>query len=194
MSRAPSEIRKEARRLFLSGTMDTNSEIASLLKVKPHTIGKWRKEEGWDEMWRKAERHHAEGNARAIYSRAVRTNQTHLKLWDVLLTQLAETLTHPDPAKVKMLDTQASIIERGQKGQRLGRGLNLEGETEEKIRAEANAATRKLIDLFIDIVKECVPDEETQDRIGQRILAAVPRQAGVGAADEGEPGDNGSAG
>jgi len=194
MSRAPSEIRKEARRLFLSGELNTNAEIAAHLKVKAHTIGKWRREEGWDEMWRKAERHHAEKNARAIHSRTVRTNQTHLKLWDVLLTQLAETLSRPDPLKVKLLDKQAAIIERAQKGQRLGRGLNLEGETEEKVRAEANAALRKLIDLFIDVVKECVPDEETQDRIGQRILAAVPRQAGVGAADEDEPGDNGPTG
>ncbi|MGH9867062.1 MAG: hypothetical protein ACREAA_02710 [Candidatus Polarisedimenticolia bacterium] len=194
MSRAPSEIRKEARRLFLSGEMDTNADIAAHLHVKPHSVGRWRKEEGWDDVRRKAERHHAEKQAKSIRSKVVVTNDTHLKAWDIILGQLVETLYKPDPAKVKMLDRQAKILELTQRGQRLGRGLNVEGETEEKIRAESYATHRKMIDLFIDTVKETVPDEETRERIGQRLMAAVPRQESLGAADENQPGADGSAG
>ena len=174
--------------MFLSGELETNSEIAAFLKVKPHTIGAWRREEGWDETRRKSERYAAEKLAKAIASQTVSTNLNHLKVWDVILVQLAQTLNKPDPIMVKILDRQASIIERAQRGQRLGRGLSVDGQTEEKIRAESQAEIRRVIDLFIDTVKESVPDEETRDSIGQRLLAAIPRQEGVGATDDDEPG------
>ena len=55
-------------------------------------------------------------------------------------------------------------------GQRLARGLSLDGQTEEQIRAQAEADGRGLIDLFIDIVREEVPDEEARDRIARALM------------------------
>ena len=46
--RSQAKVREEARRLYLTGEMSTNAEIAARLSVKPHTIGKWRREEDWD--------------------------------------------------------------------------------------------------------------------------------------------------
>ena len=40
--------REEARRLYLSGECETNAEIARRLKLKPHTVGKWRRDEDWE--------------------------------------------------------------------------------------------------------------------------------------------------
>ena len=166
--------------------METNAEVATYLKVKAHTVGVWRREEAWDETKRKAERHAAEKFAKTIATQTVNTNLKHLKAWDVILGRLVQTIDKPDGEAVKILDRQASILERAQRGQRLGRGLSVDGQTEERIRAEAHATTRHLIDLFLDTVKECVPDEQTRDRIGERLMAALPRQAGVGATDDDE--------
>ena len=47
--------REEARRLYLTGELQTNAEIAARLSVKPHTVGRWRKEEDWDDLRRKVE-------------------------------------------------------------------------------------------------------------------------------------------
>ena len=43
---------------------------------------------------------------------------------------------------------------------------------------------RRIIDVFIDAVKENVHDEEARDRIRQAILGALPEAEGAGA---GEP-------
>jgi hypothetical protein len=161
--------------------METNSEIAAFLKVKAHTVGAWRREEGWDETRRKAEKLAAERMAEAISSENINTNLTHFKVWEFVLKVLIQTLHKPDPILVKVLDRQAAIAERAQKGQRLSRGLSLDGQTEEKSRAEAQAEMRRMMDLFIETVKECVADEEARDRIGQRIIDALPQAAGVGA-------------
>ena len=193
MKRATLALRKEACRLFLSGEMETNAEIASFLKVKPHTIGVWRKEEGWDETRRKSMKRASEEVAAAITSENINTNLTHFRVWEYLLKLLVQTLNKPDPLLVRMLDRQSAIAERAQKGQRLSRGMGVDGQTEEKIRAEANAELRRMIDLFIDTVKECVKDEEVRDRIGERIVGALPQPAGTGASDQGTPGPNRSA-
>ncbi len=92
MSRARPELRKEARRLFLSGEMEINAEIAAYLQVKAHTIGQWRREEAWDETKRKAERHAAEKFAKAIATQTVNTNLKHVKAWDVILGRLIQTI------------------------------------------------------------------------------------------------------
>jgi hypothetical protein len=67
------------------------------------------------------------------------------------------------------------ILERAQKGQRLARGLSLTGETEEQIRAQAQAESRALVDAFIDAVKVNVPDEAARDRIRLADLEKLPR-------------------
>ena len=60
MAKAANEIRREARRLFLTGEMATNAEIAAHVRVKPHTVGLWRKQEDWDGLRRKIDRRAAE--------------------------------------------------------------------------------------------------------------------------------------
>ena len=41
----------------------------------------------------------------------------------------------------------------------------------EMIRAQAEADGRALVDLFIDVVKDEVADEDTRDRIARALLA-----------------------
>ncbi len=60
------------------------------------------------------------------------------------------------------------------------------GETEEVVRAQAQAEIRRLIDAFTEAVKDNVEDEATRDRIRHNILQAVPRAPDHGA---GEPED-----
>ena len=194
MKRATTPLRKEARRLFLSGEMETNAEIASFLKVKPHTIGVWRKEEGWDETRRKSMKKASEEIAAAITSENINTNLTHFRVWEFVLKQLIQTFKNPDPELVKLLDRQSAIAERAQRGQRLARGMGVDGQTEEKIRAEAHAEIRRMIDLFMDTVKECVKDEEVRDRIGQRIISCLPEPPGVGVEEQDQTGSDRSTG
>ena len=47
----------------------------------------------------------------------------------------------------------------------------------EQIRAQAEADGRSLIDLFIDVVKEEIPDEQTRDRIARALLERCPNEA-----------------
>ena len=60
MSRAVSKIREQARRLFLIGESSSNAEIARHIGAKPHTIGRWRREEHWDDLKLKVDRRAAE--------------------------------------------------------------------------------------------------------------------------------------
>ncbi len=71
----------------------------------------------------------------------------------------------------------SAILEKAQRGQRLARGLSLDGQTEEQIRAQAEADSRALIDLFIDVVKEEVSDEQTRDRIARALLEQCPTES-----------------
>ena len=77
---------------------------------------------------------------------------------------------------IRDLERIASILDRAQKGQRLARGLSLDGQTEEQIRAEAEATSRALVDSFIDVVKGEVSDEATRDRIAQALLERCPTE------------------
>jgi hypothetical protein len=82
------------------------------------------------------------------------------------------------PEQVRTLERISTILERAQKGQRLARGLSLDGQTEEQIRAEAAAETRHLIDLFVEVVRTEVAEEETRDRIARALLARLPQDEG----------------
>ena len=175
MKRATSALRKKARRLFLSGEMETNAEIAANLKVKPHTVGAWRREEGWDETRRKAEKNAAAKMAAAIASENVSTNITHYKIWGVLLKKLIGTLDDTDPETVRVLERQAAVAERAQRGQRVARGLSADGQTEERIRAEAQADYRSLVDAVVEAVQLHVSDEIVREKIADAVMGKFPR-------------------
>jgi hypothetical protein len=170
--------KEEARGLFLSGEVETNAEIAVRLGTKPHTVGKWRKDEDWDGLRLKIDRRAAELFVEKIATDRTTLNVRHYRLWDLVLANLGETLKANKSLDVRETERVAGILDRAQKGQRLAKGLSLSGETEEKIRAESQAEIRGLIDGFIDAVKENVPDEETRERIRKALMEAIPADAG----------------
>jgi hypothetical protein len=166
--------KEEARGLFLSGEVETNAEIAARLGTKPHTVGKWRKDEDWDGLRRKIDRRAAELFVEKIATDRTTLNVRHYRLWDLVLANLGETLKGNKNLDVRETERVAGILDRAQKGQRLAKGLSLSGETEEKIRAESEAEMRGLIDGFIDAVKENVEDEETRERIRKTLVGSMP--------------------
>ena len=186
MRRCLTKTREEARRLFLTGELQTNAEIASHLGVKPHTVGRWRREEDWDDLRRKVERRASEMFAEKIASDRVTLNVRHYRMWDLLMAKLADELKGKQGVPIRELERISGILDRAQKGQRLAKGLSITGETEEAIRAQSEAETRHLIDVFIDTVKEHVHDEETRERIRQAILTALPQEEDEGAGEPGE--------
>jgi hypothetical protein len=103
-----------------------------------------------------------------------------------VLVKLAEDLKAQKTPDIREMERVAGILERAQKGQRLAKGMSLGGETEEALRAQSQAEIRKLIDAFVEAVKENVTDEETREKIRQCILGALPAPEDDGA---GEPQD-----
>ena len=184
MKRPLSKIREEARRLYLTNEMSTNAEIATHLKVKPHTIGRWRREEDWDGLRLKIDRRAAELFVEKLATDRMNLNANHFKLWSVVVSQLLESLkVKGSEDQVKNLEKVAAILDKAQKGQRLARGLSLDGQSEEQIRAEAATENRKLIDLFVEVLKEQVQDEDLRDRIARAILTRVPSDPEVSDAE-----------
>ncbi len=180
MGKAHAEKREEARRFYLTGEMDTNAEIAARLEVKPHTIGRWRREEDWDGLRLKIDRRAAEMFVEKIATDRVTLNVRHYRYWELLLAKMAEDLKGEGTFDVRQLERIATILDRAQKGQRLAKGMSVAGETEEGIRARAQADIRRFIDVFIDSVKENIQDEETRDRIRRSILEALPDEEAGG--------------
>jgi hypothetical protein len=170
----------------LGGEASSNAEIAARLAVKPHTVGRWRKEEDWDGLRLKADRRAGEMFVEKIASDRTTLNVRHYRYWELLLLQAAEVLKAKRTLEIRELDRLAGILDRAQKGQRLAKGMSVYGETEEAIRAQAQSEIRSLIDGFVDAVKENVPDEETRERIRQAIVRQLPEEADDGA---GEPQD-----
>ena len=187
MKRALLKVREEARRLYLTGEITTNAEIAVRLKTKAHTIGRWRREEDWDGLRMKIDRRAAELFVEKIATDRVTLNVRHYRFWELVLAKLSEDLKAKRSLDVRDMERIAGILDRAQKGQRLAKGLSVQGETEEAIRAEAQAENRRLIDTFIDAIKENVQDEEARERIRQSILASLPEAEDGGAGDGGDP-------
>ncbi len=173
------KVREEARRLYLAGEASSNAEIAARLRVKPHTIGKWRREEDWDGLRLKIDRRAAELFVEKIATDKVTLNVRHYRFWDLLAARLGEDLKRNTTFDIRDLDRVAGILERVQKGQRLAKGLSTSGDSEEQIRAKAAAEQRHLVDVFIEAVKENVPDEETRDRIRRSLMDAMPEEDAV---------------
>jgi hypothetical protein len=183
MTQTHSKKREEARRLYLTGEMATNAEIAARLKTKPHTIGRWRREEGWDDLRFKIDRRAAEMFVEKIATDRVTLNVRHYRFWDIVLAKLSEDIKAKRTLDVRDMERIAGILDRAQRGQRLAKGMSVAGETEEAIRAEAQAENRRLIDTFIDSIKRNVSDEETRERIRRSILEALPEEEGTGTGD-----------
>jgi len=178
MSRHARSKRTEARRLYLTGELQTSAEIARRLKIKPHTVGEWKHAEDWDGLRLRIERRAAEKLVEQLAGDRVNLNARHFKFWDVIGSRVVATVqkNQIDPEEVRGLDRLAAILDKMQKGQRLARGMSLDGLTEEQIRAEAAADTRAIVDVFIDLVKQHVPDEETRDRIARGLYEHAPMQ------------------
>jgi len=185
MNRALSKTREEARRLFLTGEMATNAEIAAHLKVKPHTVGRWRKDEDWDGLRMKIDRKASEMFVEKIATDKVTLNVKHYKYWDLILAKMIEGVQNRTNIDTSEIHRLAAILDRAQKGQRLAKGLSLSGETEETMRAKHQAEIQKLIDVFISVVKENVEDEKAKDAIRKSLLDAIPEEEGEGAGDSG---------
>jgi len=185
MNKATSKLREEARRLYLTSEMTTNSEIAARLRLKPHTVGAWRKQEDWDGLKLKVDKRAAEMFVEKIATDRVTLNLRHYNYFEYVLNEIRETLkSSKGKMSVKELGELVAIIEKAQKGQRLAKGLSMSGETEETIRAQAHAELNKAIDIVRQAIKENITDEATRDRIGRAILAALPAEPGTGTDDE----------
>lgn len=183
MRRVLDKKREEARRLYLGGECATNAEIAGRLKVKPHTVGRWRKDEDWDGLRLKVDRRAAELFVEKIATDRVTLNVRHYRVWELLMARLLGDLKARPSIDTREMERIAGILDRAQKGQRLAKGMAVAGETEEGIRAEGHAENRRLIDTFIDAIKENVPDEEARDRIRQSIVGRLPQEARDGVGD-----------
>ena len=185
MARHARRKREEARRLYLTGEGTTVAEIARRLKIKPHTVGLWKHEENWDELRLKIDRQAAEKLVAQLANERVELNARHFKFWDVIGSKVVELVKSGQLAdeEIKGLDRLSAILDRMQKGQRLARGLSLDGQTEEQVRAGAEAEMRALVDLFIVVVTQEVPDEPTRDRIARAVLERIPAEEVEGTDD-----------
>jgi hypothetical protein len=176
MARHSAKIREKARELYLTGEVSSITETARRLKIKPHTVGIWRKEEDWDGLRLKIDKRAAEKLVEKLATERVTLNSQHFKFWGVVVGRLFQSIqkTGLNPEDVKTLEKMAAILEKAQKGQRLARGLSLDGQTEEQIRAQSAAEMRNMVDLFIDVVKTEVSDEIQRDRIARALLDRLP--------------------
>ena len=185
MPKSYSKKREEARELFLTAEMETNREIAVRLGIKPHTIGAWRRQEDWDGLRLKIDRRAAEMFVEKIATDRVTLNVRHFRYWELLLAKMAEDLKAEGAFDVRQLERVAGVLDRAQKGQRLAKGMSNQGEIEEAVRARAQAEIRRLIDAFVESVKDNIEDEEVRNRIRRSILEALPEEETDGAGDPG---------
>jgi hypothetical protein len=185
VARASAKVREKARQLFLAGETASNVDIARHLKIKPHTVAAWRKAEGWDELKVAVDRRAAEKLVEEIATDRVALNQRHYKFWELALARLAEVLKGDHIKDLRALEKMTSILDRAQKGQRLAKGLAVDGQTEEAIRAQAHAESRALIDLFLTAVKEHIKDDDVRERIAVSILSRIPEEQALRADEPG---------
>ena len=177
MARHSRKLREDARRLYLTNEVTSVSEIARRLKVKAHTVGIWKKEEHWDTLRIKIDRQAAEKLVEKIASERVTLNAQHFRMWGLVITKLLESMQATKNPDSRELERNAAVLTQAQKGQRLARGLALDGRTEEEILAGAEAETKSLIDSFVAVVKEKVADESVRDEIARILLARLPKDA-----------------
>ena len=181
MNKSTGKLREEARKLYLTGDIDTNAEIAARLKLKPHTVGAWRKHEDWDGLKLKIQQREADKFIEKIATDRTTMNLGHYRYWALLVSRLGEVLKSKQALTIKDLESIATVLDRAQKGQRLAKGLASPAETEEALRAKSQAELGRAMDIVRDAIKEHVTDEDTRDRIARAILGAIPQEPGAGA-------------
>ena len=176
MARHSQKLRDQARQLYLTGEVTSSSEIARRVDVKAHTIGVWKKEEDWDALRIRIDKRAAEQLVERLATEKTNLNATHYKLWQGVVARVYGTLGKDrlGAEEIRDLERVAGILEKVQKGQRTARGLTLDGQTEEQIRAEAAASSRQVVDVFLDALKKEVTDPEMRERVAQAVLAAFP--------------------
>src|SRR6516225_10030299 len=177
MARHSLKLREEARQYYLTGEVTSISEIARRVRVKPHTVGVWKRDEDWDGLRIKIDKRAAEQLVERLATERVNLNAQHFKLWNAVVARVFAAVQKGeiDGSETRDLDRVSAILERAQKGQRLARGLSLDGETEEQIRAEAAAETRHVVDTFLRVIKREISEPGTRDRIAQAVLELIPR-------------------
>src|SRR2546428_14066013 len=175
MARYSKTKREVARRLYLSREVTSVAEIARRLKIKPHTVGLWKKQEDWDGMLLKIERMAAEKLVEELANERVALNAQHHKSWNLVMGKMFEAaqLGGMKSETIRTLEKMANILTQAQKGQRLARGMSVDGQTEEQIRAEGAAAQRAVVDMTIEVIRTEVEDEPTRDRIARRLLEGL---------------------
>lgn len=178
--------REAARKLFLTNTCETNAEIARRLNLKPHTVAKYRREEDWDGLKLNMNRSAAERMAEQLTSERVSLNLRHYNYYEAALVELASTLKGKGHFSVREVCDMMAAVEKAQKGQRLAKGVGVDVQAEEQIRAEAQASVHQLIDVFVAAVKRHVTDEQVRDAIQRCVLQALPEEPADG---PGEPQD-----
>src|SRR3970282_1288260 len=146
MKRTNTKKREDARRLYLTAEITTNAEIAARLKVKPHTVGRWRREEDWDGLRLKVDRRAAELFVEKIATDRVTLNVRHYRLWELVLAKLAEDLKSQKAIDIRDMERIAGILDRAQKGQRLAKGLSTGGGAEEAILPPAQREKRRVVE------------------------------------------------
>lgn len=176
MGRHAKKTRERARELYLTGESASIAEIARRVGVKSHTVARWKKDEDWDRLLLRIEKRAAEQLAERIATERVSLNEQHFKGWSVIFSQTFKRVQdgNLDTEQIRNLERLAGVLERTQRGQRLARGLSLDGKTEEQLRAEFEAEGRALADLFFDVVKEKVPDERVRDEIARALMERLP--------------------
>ena len=176
MARHSQKLRDQARQLYLTGEVTSISEIARRVNVKAHTIGVWKKEEDWDALRIRIDKRAAEQLVERLATEKTNLNATHYKLWQSVVARVYGAMGKDrlGANEIRDLERVAAIMEKAQKGQRLARGMSTDGQTEEQIRAEAAAASRHVVDVFLDALKKEVTDPEMRERVAQAVLAAFP--------------------
>jgi len=180
--------RKEARRLFLTGECTSNAEIGRRVRLKPHTVARYRKDEDWDGLRLKMDRRAAEKMAEQLASEPLSLNLRHYNYYEVILSEITGTLkARHGKFTSRELTELIGVVKEAQRGQRIARGMATDGKAEEQIRAEAQAELRHLVDVFVDAVKENVADEQVRDRIRWTVVEAVSDKSNGGAGDSPDP-------
>jgi hypothetical protein len=148
-------------------------------------VAAWRKLEGWDDLRLAVDKRAAEKLVEEIATDRVALNQRHYKFWDLALARTAEILKGDQVRDLRTLERMTAILDRAQKGQRLAKGLSLDGETEEAIKAQAQSEIRTLIDLFVTALKEHVADESVRERVALAVLSRLPEESALRADEPG---------